>query len=115
MTPTSRREKIEALIKAGACEMLVTTTGPKPFIHSDHVLKLEAIVRAAGELAEALQFYGEADNLEIESQGGAISGPGTDADKKNWRIGPPYLKSAEMGQTALLALARFDEALEGKP
>lgn len=70
-------------------------------------LLAEGVLELIEKLAvaeEALEFYGTRKHLEIDSHGGEIN---FDRTRRDWRIGPPYLKSAEYGQRAIEALNKI--------
>jgi hypothetical protein len=54
---------------------------------------------------DALKFYATRKHLEINNQDDTILN--YDHRYPEWRIGPPYLKSAEFGQKAKEALAKI--------
>lgn len=71
----------------------------------------DELLTEARALASALEFYMQGDNLDVNRAG--IIWPTGIGDTKDWRIAPPYLKSAEMGQVARLAITRWREFEKG--
>lgn len=101
-----------------------TDVYPRALRKQLQALYISPEARQAKEIAElkaklgvaqrALEFYAQGKNLEIEGQGSIIAWP----DSKNyshddWRIGHPYLQSAEMGQVARKALEEISSPLAG--
>lgn len=70
--------------------------------------KLDSLLKCREFLSiceEALEFYACRNNLEIVGDGINL-----DPHQKDWRIGFPYLQSAEYGQTATEALTKLKKA-----
>lgn len=82
----------------------------KKLVKSEKELQLEREISAV--YREALEFYAEGHNLDIDGIT-QISWPSSPSHR-NWRIGPPYITSAEMGQTAREALLKAEEMRDKK-
>lgn len=67
------------------------------------------LIQELRRCADALNFYADRDNLDIDGHGSSIN---FDPNYPEWRIGPSYLKSAEQGQRAFITLAELKKKVK---